>query len=619
MSGTRIKRTNVVALLTRENNNNKPEQQQRQRQHQSRRLQQLSSFRCLVIVCIVIGVNISILSTLLYSDNNDATRKGGVHKGQRILSSHNYAYNYFPSEKYEDNPSKGGGKISTSSSTSTSMSFSSTSTKDQISISDSTHGKLLQSPKNITSSLSAVLPYYLKGKTNYQSQEYHRRKTFQFIQDEAAKPIQNSQRVWVLKDPIKSPTRNHESVLLEYATSNDDNDDNEKQILVNVLGRYSRGVQWMDLKTGEQNIVDTNGTDPDHRPLNDLNHVASVVVDSIDVDENNNTNRRKKKEIWLPCGFHNDRIGKELSSNYVRVIDLETMQVRVGPKLPFSGGACGAAPIQAISGEPPLICSFGGTDGNHDKGIFLPYVSCYDRLSKKWVYPFGKLPVGMDHLSVVVVPKNACHPQDPSRVLVFNFRTKNYSTHTSAEILAFDIPEDGWTRKFLESTTADKKGDWYTFVNHTFNGADDAYAPRDASGVVMANGGKSVVNFGGINQVRNPISTKKDKRNRPKVFSTWYSTVRELNVCSKTWKKVADLGIQTFALMASASTKLNAAFFCGGAMYRQDFNGNTQLCLAIRIPGIKFWNHRTAAVENFPPEFQVGGKAKKIGTSVKLS
>ena len=53
-----------------------------------------------------------------------------------------------------------------------------------------------------------------------------------------------------------------------------------------------------------------------------------------------------------------------------RIVDLETMQVRVGPKLPFSGGACGAAPIQAISGEPPLICSFGGTDGNHDKGKY---------------------------------------------------------------------------------------------------------------------------------------------------------------------------------------------------------------------------------------------------------
>jgi hypothetical protein len=236
-------------------------------------------------------------------------------------------------------------------------------------------------------------------------------------------------------------------------------------------------------------------------------------------------------------------------------------------------------------------------------------VSCYDRVVNKWVYPFGKLPVGMDHLSVVVVPKAACNLGDPARVLVFNFRTKNYSTHTSAEILAFDIPDNGWTRDELETISADQEGGWYTFVNHTFDGAnDEAYAPRDASGVVMANGGRSVVNFGGINQVRNPLWKKKDRSHGPKVFSTWYSTVRKLDVCSKKWEKVADLGIQTFALMASASTKLNTAFFCGGSMFRSDFHGNTELCLAIRIPGIEFWNHRTPAVENFPEGFEAGGR-----------
>ena len=236
-------------------------------------------------------------------------------------------------------------------------------------------------------------------------------------------------------------------------------------------------------------------------------------------------------------------------------------------------------------------------------------MSCYDRVVNKWVYPFGQLPMGMDHLSVVVVPKATCRPGDPARVLVFNFRTKNYSTHTSAEILAFDIPENGWTRDELEKISPDQEGGWYTFANHTFDGAnDEAYAPRDASGVVMADGGRSIVNFGGINQVRNPLWKKKDRSNGPKVFSTWYSTVRKLDVCFKKWEKVADLGIQTFALMASASTKLNTAFFCGGSMSRSDFHGNTELCLAIRIPGIEFWNHRTPAVENFPHGFEAGGR-----------
>jgi hypothetical protein len=354
-NGTIIKRTNLVSstLTSRENINininNKPQQQQQQQQQQqSRKLQQISSCKCLFLVCVVVAVNFSVLSTLL--KNNDITAgQGGVgNNGHRILPSQNNAYDYLPSKKYENNEHSTASK---------SISSSVISTEDKIRI-----------------------PYYLKGKTQYQHQtKFNHKTTFQLIHDEVAKPVNESQRVWVLSDPVKSPTRNHESILLEY------NDENEisKQIFVTVLGRYSRGVQWMDLKTGEQNIVETKGMDPDHRPLNDLNHVASVVVDSIDDDDDDDSSR-KKKEIWLPCGFHNDLVGNEVSSNYVRIVDLETMQVRVGPKLPYSGGACGAATIEAIPGEPPLICAFGGTDGNHDKGE--KYSDKYNRRRRRKKY-----------------------------------------------------------------------------------------------------------------------------------------------------------------------------------------------------------------------------------------
>jgi hypothetical protein len=211
-------------------------------------------------------------------------------------------------------------------------------------------------PTNSNQTYSVLNPYYRYGKTRYKQMRFHRKTTFETIASEVAKPIRNSskERIWVLPHRIQTPTRNHESILLEYGQ------DNNQQVLINVLGRYSRVVQWMDLVTGQQFQVETLGTDPDHRPLNDLNHVASVLVDNI--------NDPDKKEIWLPCGFHNDRIGKEQSSNYVRIVDLHTMEVRHGPKMPYSGGACGAAPISALHGDPPLICAFGGTDGNHDTG-----------------------------------------------------------------------------------------------------------------------------------------------------------------------------------------------------------------------------------------------------------
>lgn len=212
----------------------------------------------------------------------------------------------------------------------------------------------------VASSPLSTVPYYLKGKTQYKKQKFHRKKTFERIKNEQANPVNLTQKVWVLPDPVKLPTRNHETILLEYEGGN-------KQILVNVLGRFSRAVQWMDLNTGEQHSMVTNGTDPGKRALNDLNHVASVLVDSL---ENAESSTRTKKEIWLPCGFHNDKVGKEVSSNYARIVDLETMEVRTGPKLPYSGGACGSAPIEAIPGEPPLVCAFGGTNGDHDTGEY---------------------------------------------------------------------------------------------------------------------------------------------------------------------------------------------------------------------------------------------------------
>ena len=79
----------------------------------------------------------------------------------------------------------------------------------------------------------------------------------------------------------------------------------------------------------------------------------------------------------------------------------------------------------------------------NDSGIFLPNISCYDQVAKKWAHPFGKLPIRMDHLSIVVVPKAVCRPQDPARVLVFNFRTVPINFWHST-YLAMDGRETRW-------------------------------------------------------------------------------------------------------------------------------------------------------------------------------
>ena len=105
----------------------------------------------------------------------------------------------------------------------------------------------------------------------------------------------------------------------------------------------------------------------------------------------------------------------------MRIFDLETLELRTGPKLPFAGGACTAVALEIVPGEPPMICSFGGTNGHHNSGIFQPYATCYDRLRERFWFPFGKMPYGMDHGSIVVTPTGVCGAQRRT-VIILNYR-----------------------------------------------------------------------------------------------------------------------------------------------------------------------------------------------------
>jgi hypothetical protein len=394
-------------------NNNGPQQPH---SRNTKKLQKGSSFKGFFLLSIAVTVYLMIVSTHFANKEHRNTTTAATTDGRpgplvlldgsagddrkiqlhRLLPLSTNEYSSLPSKKNENN------RNANSTSVEDKLKPSIISTLERFSSPNlEIANGVLPSNSFVTTSSTSIVPYYLKGKTQYKRRKFHRKDTFQKIKDEEAKPINPSQKVWVLPDPIKLPTRNHESILLEYETTSENNDGEgdqggvDKQILVNILGRYSRGVQWLDLKTGEQRSMETNGTDPDQRPLNDLNHVASVLVDSLEVDGNGRT----RKEVWLPCGFHNDPVGKELSSNYVRIVDLETMEVRTGPKLPYSGGACGAVPIEAILGEPPLVCALGGTNGNHDTGESVRYfrfcvcVFMYERkLFKKrrgTVCPYG--------------------------------------------------------------------------------------------------------------------------------------------------------------------------------------------------------------------------------------
>jgi hypothetical protein len=102
-----------------------------------------------------------------------------------------------------------------------------------------------------------------------------------------------------------------------------------------------------------------------------------------------------------------------------------------------------------LKNEHPIICSLAGTHGKHDSGQFIPYTSCYDRRRQKFLFPFGKLPFGLDHGSISFIPKGTCH-NDPAKFFLLTFRTESYGT-SRTEMLGFDIPTNGWTLDELQS------------------------------------------------------------------------------------------------------------------------------------------------------------------------
>jgi hypothetical protein len=378
-------------------------------------------------------------------------------------------------------------------------------------------------------------PFYRWGKTEYLQRPYHVNASFRLIETEPASLVGESETTWVLPTRLQHPVRNHESIVLEQG--------NGRYHLLQLLGRHSRVIQWMDLMTGQQGSRTTWGSDPAGYPLNDLNHVYAVVVDSLD--------SAASKEAWLVCGFRGDQVNREQSIQYARIIDLTDMVVRVGPKLATAGGACVALALEIDGpGTPPHICAFGGTDGNHNTGKFISETACYDRVQKRWHFVLGKLPYGMDHGNGAVIPAGTCQANDPARILLLNFRTSSFGEQRP-EILALDLPHSGWTTLQVQQSIARRHRDtggfnssgmmagspWYLYANYSYapyhpyrsnTAMDDWNRARDAAGLVIANGGRYLLNFAGVSY-RYPSENEQTADQLPPKVTRKTSQVRRLD------------------------------------------------------------------------------------------
>uniref|UniRef100_A0A7S3K1V9 Uncharacterized protein n=1 Tax=Aureoumbra lagunensis TaxID=44058 RepID=A0A7S3K1V9_9STRA len=335
---------------------------------------------------------------------------------------------------------------------------------------------------------------------------------------------------------------------------------------INILGRWAESTEEMSVGTEEMRFRPCSATkdDPD---LCNLNHVVAVPIQIAS----------NRTEIWLPCGFTGHRVGSEHSARYARIVHTDTLKVSRGPKLHIAGGACAALALPIHKKRLPAICTFGGTDGSHDYGTFLRTVSCYDLNSKLWFKPFANLPQGLDHANAILIDAGACHPNDPPRILLLNFRFQHFA-NMRTEIFIADLPSHGFT----SSRTNKKKIKaikWSLFSNNTQS------LPRDASGAIAIKHGRYIVQYGGVfyaydtakkyaqktkliadeimSAVGGLISSPIHSRNRGWHIRMDFAEIRALDICnSRDWFHVGRLRTSRFATQTCRSD--DYVFTCGG-------------------------------------------------------
>lgn len=331
----------------------------------------------------------------------------------------------------------------------------------------------------------------------------------------------------ILTSPMLSPRRNHDCLVRI-------NEADGHPYLWLIGGRFAQNVETIDLVTGAQSFR-TNTTEP----LLNTNHFNVVTVRSV-VDGNT--------EIWIPCGFEGNQVNKETSMTHMKVIEIgrnnTVVSLRRGPELDRPRGACGAVAMNLDGpGKPEHICVFGGSDGKHDKGIFLDTISCYDRVKKTYIHPFGVLPSPADHENIIHVPPRSCGKESSEMFLFLNFRSQAYGDEKS-EIYALNVSRDKDGKVIPGS-------DWYLYSN------DISSRPRDASGFILGPEGRFLFNFGGVRYTR--VGPRKRKKGRAT------DEIRAFDLCKKRWiPNVATLDSRRFALLTCSSNEFT--YTCGGDM-----------------------------------------------------
>mmetsp|Transcript_27248 Transcript_27248/g.109112 ORF Transcript_27248/g.109112 Transcript_27248/m.109112 type:complete len:201 (+) Transcript_27248:1202-1804(+) len=189
---------------------------------------------------------------------------------------------------------------------------------------------------------------------------------------------------------------------------------------------------------------------------------------------------------------------------------------------------------------------------------------------------------------------------------MMNFRSEHYGV-AHKEVWAYDLdPHRDVDLAQLRAgdPSAQRQGEWYVFASNDAADGDTAvdvdddplalhylHEGRDAAGVVQANGGRLVYNFGGMHRYLHSGP-------RNKTLYSPLKQIREFDVCRRSWAERGNMGFRRFALQSCASHAFNVGITCGGQGHHPtkgahetlDNNGNTKWCLMARFDGAVFDN-----------------------------
>lgn len=322
-------------------------------------------------------------------------------------------------------------------------------------------------------------------------------------------------------------------------------------VAVLFAGRYNRVVEAFSLSTGDA-VQWTPGAVLASNVSGglDLNHVSSATVWR--------GTPSGQPEIWIPSGFSGDLEDTETSS-LRRVLILSRSaggawdQLQAGPTLPRSVGGAGVAAVDlAGPAAPEAVCVFGGSTGSHRSGAFGTAVFCFDRAATAWV-DLPPLPVPADHLSLARLRPGVCAPDEPPRLMVFNYRSSAHGL-TQGQAYALGLRPDGDGAVRFPGEGGGNA--WAPLC-----GADPAHG-ADAAPWALSPDGRLLFSFGGSFCGR---ASCRDKLAHA-------TQVRVLDVCAQAWTTLAGArldspryGLEACVASARSGDGANAAILCGGS------------------------------------------------------